>query len=624
MLLALATLTVTAALPVPAEPNPLRPVEVVQIMTEGAAEPLCRGARLENGRIVAPLLPLVGVKAMKVRGPDKAETPVVSVSIPRSIPLLILDTREVEKPEANPSTGGNAPAPTAVGVSMQVLRDASEGPGPASVQVRFSGWSNEFRVYLTRERLDRSLVGAVVRHGDGPGALAFGPLLAAGGFNELAVLDADALTERRRLTPASWGEETASPRTAAVSRALGAGDLPALEALFSPADPDRRAPVHAAVLAAAVDALATAARFQTILDLFDCQDGLAGDERIRAARAASLINLERSEEALRQFEATPPASIVEEYVRACALEHQGKPEAPAIYRGILARRPDFAPAMHDLGRLSAALDDMPEASRCAMELLKLDPDGGYASQVAFAMESRKRPVPAEAIRREIVRLNPLAADARAELAENLSMQFRARDALQSIEACEALGISGRSLLVAGLHAAAGLKDEDLVRRRAELYLKAFPDSKAHLDCAGAWARSLDRPDAAEALLAPFAQSHPHDVKIIVLRAYLAGVQKRWDRSLELARQALELDPREPVASQYIMTSCYYLLKYDEAEAAAEGILKAAPKDIDALGMLVRCAAKRGDGDKYRAALDRLRALDPDAAHALAESVRKGD
>lgn len=618
MLLSIATLTLTAAL-APAEPQPLRPVEAVQILADGAAEPLCRGARLENGRIVAPLLPLVGVKAMKVRGADGGEKPILSVTTPNHPWLLVLNT---EAPGKQPRPETASPEPM-VGLTMMMLPGVKLEPAASSVRVNYEGWRPGYRSVMSTAGFSRDSLGAVAVSKSGVGLMLVAGTRDAKQLSIFAVLDAESLAANGRTRPAArWGESTDNGPTREVARAILAADAAALDAVFRGVKDGAETPVYRALMPLAVELLSEADRAQTVLDVFKRDDTLARDPRTRIFRATELIKSRQYQAVVDSFDSIGSPTGMDEYLTGCALEGLKSPFAEGLYTLAVEKSPGLHQAWCRLGMVMVQIGDAEKAARCAMQCLKYDGTGASAGLVASALEQAEFHAVAEPVRRAAIQAEPADPARSAALVANLLGQFKPRQALEVVKGCEALGVRSRELFESALYAAVLLKDADLVRERGDLYVKKYPGEQASALYAEQWMR-LERAEDALSLLEPALKETPASVRLHTGRAWCLLQLGRHAEGLAEARRILQLKPADPRALDYAVNASFELGDLDAAEEYAETYAKSTPKELRPLLHLARIASKRGDDKKLDAALARLRALDPQYADEVAKTLRPG-
>lgn len=599
-------------------PTPVETVEIFRAQPEPSTL-VCRGVRMSDGRIVAPLVPLSGVRSMRIRGGTGKDAPVASVLLPQS-PFLVVLSFEADAPVSPPAPAPAAAPPAAPSIAGAVLTPfagARFSPKPESMRIQLDARHAGFRTFLTVEAFTNASLGSVATGAGVAGGLLIGPYLEPRPYRSFALLDAASLTPRERFTPEAWGAETGGEGSLAVVKALNTADPAALANALRADAP----PVHRTLLIPAVMEFVNSEAFDLAIKAFDAHPELARDDRARSLEVLARSTTGDVEGAKAASDRVAQRNAPDDAARGALLVLLEKPEdAELALRASLAKEAGLVQSWSELGVLMAGRRNAAEAVRCAAECLKFDRAGRTAARIAAHLELDGFAAEAEPVRRDIVAADPRNPDHLGALARNLVLRKKFKEALELADESEAKGLRGRALLEAGMQAAAGLADADHLRRRIALLIRHFPEARSYVDAAQLWL-TLERPADAVALLEPAAARFSGDLPFCLIRLAVLHELQQWKDVAPAARRVMELDPKNQSAPVILLQASLELGQLEEADRVGSRLLADRPTDATVLALMVLVAHQRADEPRTDALLERLKAVDRDLAARVESAVK---
>ncbi len=150
---------------------------------------------------------------------------------------------------------------------------------------------------------------------------------------------------------------------------------------------------------------------QTVFDFDRSRDGQARGEQTDVA------SLGKRRAAAASVDVEAGLSAQDLYQRACAVEDRDSPGAQRLYRRALARRPDFADAHINLGRLLHEAGDVPAALLHYRAASRARPaDATAAFNIGVALEDLGRPGEAASAYGQALSCDPTSPDAHYNMA----------------------------------------------------------------------------------------------------------------------------------------------------------------------------------------------------------------
>lgn len=279
----------------------------------------------------------------------------------------------------------------------------------------------------------------------------------------------------------------------------------------------------------------------------------------------------------------PMPSVGELLNRGLRLHQAGKvQEAVAVYRQVLAVRPEQPDALHLLGVALYQTGQLPQSLECLRKAVQLQPaNPAYANSLGVALLAAGRADEAIGYFRRALRLKPDYADAHSNLG---NAHFEKGQYAQAIASCR------RALAISPDHADA-------------LYnLGNALASQGHLDEAIASYRQAIRSRPR------FAKAHNNLAGTLVLKS-------RPEEAIEHYRQAVAIDPDFAEAHKNLASIYKDRGQVDEAIAGFRAALCAKPDYPDALNRLGVTLFEQGQLDEAAACYRRAIEVKPEFAEA---------
>lgn len=273
------------------------------------------------------------------------------------------------------------------------------------------------------------------------------------------------------------------------------------------------------------------------------------------------------------------------------LEKRSPEVAMAELQGLIDKKPDAYALRFKLAGLQLAGKQADKAEATLKQIVeddKLGPNGISArDKLAAYYASTKRPDEAKALIKEVLETNPRDAEA---------LTLRGQFALAENKIPDAIG-DFRSVLVdqpnntnvLKLLAAAHLRNNEpeLARESMEKVVAAAPgDEAARLDLAGLHMKA-GHEDQARAQITDLLKVNPKSLKGLETLFKLEISKKQWDKAQEVAKQAQQTFPDEPIGF-YISGLGYQAEgKLEQAAQAFEQSLVKKPDAVEPLTELVK-------------------------------------
>ncbi|HEX5282442.1 MAG TPA: tetratricopeptide repeat protein [Micropepsaceae bacterium] len=292
-------------------------------------------------------------------------------------------------------------------------------------------------------------------------------------------------------------------------------------------------------------------------------------------------------------------------------------EAAAIYRGIVARNPENAEALHLLGVAELQLRNPAEAAGLLTRAANIDRRNAlYLSNLGLALSHLGRFDEALAQFDGSLAIHPNSANTQSHRGNTLRSLGRLDQALAAYARALAINPSHADALNNRGAVLADLKRSDEALTSFNRALSADANHAGALSNRGALLVRLNRHAEAVPDLDRAHTLDPGNAAVLNNRGNALAGLKRYDAALADFDQALAIDHQSPDPWFNRATVLCELHRFDESILSAERCLALAPKRIDALLLHADCLRRLNRSEQALRTYDHILQLAPDHAGAL--------